>query len=139
MAGAPIEAILMLCDSAQSVAGKLYILGGGWTQLNNRTPPAMGLAIKLEISEDLAGERLPLLARLVTLSGEPVISGGNRVEFAADLEFARRPGSPLETPVGSVLALNAQFGGTLTFEPGGYAWELLSGEEILARSVFRVV
>jgi len=29
MAGANVDATMMLCDSAQSVGGKLYVLGGG--------------------------------------------------------------------------------------------------------------
>jgi len=42
-----IEATMLLCDSAQAVGGKLYILGGGWTMLAKIQPRArMPLAVK---------------------------------------------------------------------------------------------
>jgi hypothetical protein len=139
MAGANIEATMLLCDSAQSVGGKLYLLGAGWTQISASTPPAaMGLAVKLEVAEEIAGKKLPLLARLVTLAGDPVADEETTVSFEGELELARRPGTDPEAPLGTVFALNAQFRG-LRLEPGGYAWELSIDGDLVARSVFRVV
>lgn len=138
MAGARIEATMMLCDSVQSVAGKLFVLGGGWNVLQTRTPAAMGLAVKLEIADELAGQQLPLVAKLVTPSGELVSDEETAIHFTAELEFARRPGKMPDAPLGGVFALNAHFRG-LHLEPGNYAWELLIDGDLVARSLFYVV
>jgi hypothetical protein len=137
MAGANVTATMMLCDAAQSVGGKLYILGGGWNLLHTRTPPSMGLAVKLEIVEELAGRPLPVVARLRTSGGEPVVDDDKPVEFGGQMELGRRPGSESETSLASVFALQANFVGPL--EPGGYSWELLVDGDVVATAGFRVV
>lgn len=46
---------MLLCDAADSVNGKLYILGAGWSQLLFPDRPAnMSLAIKIAVPWDQA-------------------------------------------------------------------------------------
>jgi len=111
MAGANVDATMMLCDSAQSVGGKLYVLGGGWDQLLTRTPVAMGLAVRMEIADELAGKPLPILARMVTIAGEPVREEGSAISFEGEMELARHPGADPEAPLSTVFALNTVFTG----------------------------
>ena len=45
-----IKATMLLCDSAQSIGGKLYVLGGGWSILRKTgNLMTMALAVKLSI------------------------------------------------------------------------------------------
>lgn len=139
--GSPTEvaATLLLCDSAQSIGGKLYLLGGGWSILSWSGPDAkfnVALAIKLAIPWSQANERMEVLARLATEDGEPVQPEGQPIEVRGEIEVGRpaglRPGTPLDVP----LAMNIN---NLPLTPGGYRWELLVGGRPVARQPFQVV
>jgi hypothetical protein len=133
-----IEATMLLCDAAQSVAGKLYVLGGGWSQIGppvEGAPFTMALAIKLGIPWDRANEQFRMRAVLVTDDGEPVDAGGGPIAAEGQLEVGRPPGLRPGTPLDSTLALN--FAG-LELGPGGYVWQLEIDGHVLARTPFRV-
>ena len=134
-----IDVTMLLCDSAQSVAGKLYILGGGWSQVGPQAPPGgfnMALAIKLTVPWDRANEQFHMRAALVTADGQPVEFGGGPVQADGKLEVGRPAGLRPGTPLDSTLALN--FSG-LGLNPGGYVWQLEIGDHVLARAPFRVL
>lgn len=133
-----IDATMLLCDSAQAVAGKLYVLGGGWSQIGPPQPAGftMALAIRLTVPWDRANEQFRMRAALVTADAEPVDLGGGPISAEGDFEVGRPPGLRPGTPLDSTLALN--FAG-LTLEPGGYVWQLELGGDIVARTAFRVV
>ena len=64
---------LLLCDYAQEVGGKLYILGGGWS-IYRGAPVTMGLAVKIAVPWDAANIPHDFSARLVTEDGgDPVL------------------------------------------------------------------
>jgi hypothetical protein len=50
---------MLLADAAQEAAGKLYILGGGWSVTGPQMPP-MAIALKIDV---------PWLRRTVAISG----------------------------------------------------------------------
>jgi hypothetical protein len=127
---------MLLCDAVQSVGGKLYILGGGWTHLHIQSPPNVGLAIKIEVPWNRANERHTLVVALKTEDGDAVEMGGTEVAAQGEIEVGRPAGLKPGTPLDSPLALN--FAG-LVFEPGGYVWELLINGEPVGRTPFRVV
>jgi hypothetical protein len=90
-----VEAIMLLCDSAQSVGGKLYILGGGWSQAPAVAPEAlpMGLAIRMLVPWDRTNEHIPVKIRLLTDRGIAVTdAAGAPVEATTALEVGRPPG-----------------------------------------------
>ena len=135
-----VEAVMLLCDSAQGVGGKLYILGGGWTQVS--VPPqgglVMGLAIKLAVPWDRANEQIPVLIRLLSDQGESVLDpDGNAIEAQTQLELGRPLGSQRGTPLDACLALN--FVGLPLAEEGGYVWVLEADGNVKCRAPFRVV
>jgi hypothetical protein len=73
--GPVVQGMMMLCDAAQAVGGKLYILGGAWSQLQR--PPGISAAnitvvVKLSVPWDLANHRMSLRLRLLTEDGDPV-------------------------------------------------------------------
>jgi hypothetical protein len=134
-----IGATMLLCDAAQSVGGKLYVLGGGWSQIGPQAPPggySMALAIKLTVPWDRANEQFHMRASLVTADGDAVDFGGSPVAADGQLEVGRPAGLRPGTPLDSTLALN--FAG-LTLDPGGYVWELEVAGHALARAPFRVM
>lgn len=128
---------MLLCDAAQSVGGKLYILGGGWSQLQVPEGGALtvALAMKVTIPWDRSNERIPLRVVLVTDQGSPVNLGGMDVEARTDLEVGRPPGLTRGTPLDANLALN--FVG-LPLPAGGYAWLCEVDGSPKARTPFRV-
>jgi hypothetical protein len=127
---------MLLCDSAQAVGGKLYILGGGWSILTRIEPTAsMSLAVKLAIPWSRANERLDVEAVLVTDQGEKVEQDGQAVRAAGNLEVGRPPGLRPGTPLDATFALNFQ---GLALEAGGYVWELRVNGEPAARAPFNV-
>lgn len=138
MNGEPrIEATMLLCDSAQSIAGKLFILGGGWSVLKKTEQPmAMALAVKLAIPWSQANEKHVIAAELVTSDGETVVHEGNDVRTSGEIEVGRPPGVKQGTPLDAAFVLTLQ---GLSLEPGSYVWVLRAGETVLARCPFQVV
>lgn len=132
-----MEVTLLLCDSADEVGGKLYVLGGGWSLLQApNTPVNMALAILIAVPWDQANRRHTVAARLMTDDGEPFTMGDQQVVASGELEVGRpagmKPGFPLNTPVA------LKFNG-LVMPPGGYRWEFEVDGTIMATAPFRVI
>lgn len=128
---------MLLCDAAQEVGGKLYILGGGWSVIwLPGVPTPVTLAVKLSVPWDQTNRPHAVRASLVTEDGEAVDLGSGPVEASGNVEVGRppgvKPGTPLDVPF--VLPF-----GFLAFQPGGYVWELEVDDEPVARVPFRVM
>jgi len=83
---------MMVCDAAQAIGGKLYILGGAWErivvpELPGRPPLPFFLAIGITVPWALANQRFVFCIDLLTEDGE-------RLEelVQAELEAGRPPG-----------------------------------------------
>jgi Family of unknown function (DUF6941) len=137
-----VKTTLLLCDHAQEVAGKLYILGGGWS-IYRGAPVTMGLAVKISIPWDAANIPHDFTARLVTEDGQdPVLpkpEGGaaeTRVEFQGRFEAGRpaglAPGSELDAPFAVNIA-------GLPLAPGRYEWQVEIDQVIVGQVAFAVV
>ncbi len=127
---------MLLCDAADQVGGKLYIMGGGWTHLLYADQPtSMALAIVLGVSWNETNERHLVEAALRTDDGEQVLVQGQPVVQSGQIEVGRpaglKPGSTLNTP------LAMSFHG-LALPAGGYVWDLHVNRELMARAAFRV-
>jgi hypothetical protein len=132
-----VQATVLLCDYAEEVGGKLYIMGGGWTQLRAAGPVQMALAIKLAVPWASANRPLAVRTALLTEDGHAVeLDDGVAVEFSAAIELGRPAGLPPGTSLDAPLAV--RFAG-LTLEPGGYRWEVTVEGEMLATVPFRVM
>jgi hypothetical protein len=127
---------MLLCDAAQAVAGKLYILGGGWTHIIQGTPTPMGLAVRILVPWDQANQPFAVRIQLMTADGAPVDVGQGLVEAVARLEVGRPPGLRRGAPLVSVLALNI---GAMELPVGGYVWELKIDDVEHAREPFEVL
>jgi len=136
-----IDATMLLCDSAQAVGGKLYILGGGWSMLAKMQPRVnMALAVKLTVPWSRANERIHLDALLITDQGaevtQPTEEGDTPVRTEGDLELGRPPGLRHGTPLDATFVLNFE---GLDIEAGGYVWELRVAGDVAARIPFQVI
>src|SRR5262245_58310091 len=128
---------MLLCDAAQAVGGKLYILGGGWSMLTRMHPVArMALAVKLDVPWSRANERLHLAASLLTEDGDPVTLGEDQeVRTEGDLELGRPPGLRHGTPLDATFVLDFE---GLPLDAGRYVWELRVNDAVVARTPFQV-
>ena len=115
---------MLLADSAQVAAGKLYILGGGWTVMGP-APTAMSLALRFEVSWDEAGRDHDWQVALVDADGRPVTCvehGTHPVVRGGRFQTQRAPDADPGTPISFVIAVDA---GVVTVAPGGrYVWIL---------------
>jgi hypothetical protein len=121
-----MRATMLLADAAQTVGGKLYILGGGWT-ICGPGPAVMALAIKLEIPADQAGQAHDWSLTLLNDSGERVLleaPDGQQlpVEISGKFEATLLPDLPPEIPLDLPIAVTV---GPLPLPPGShFVWQL---------------
>jgi hypothetical protein len=137
-----MKTTLLLCDNAQEVGGKLYILGGGWS-IYRGSPVTMALAVKIGVPWDGANVPHDFSARLVTEDGtDPELPGpegstnATRIEFQGRFEAGRppgvAPGSDLDAPwVVNIAGLPLAW--------GRYEWQVHIDAELVDRVAFTVV
>jgi hypothetical protein len=124
---------MLLCDAAQQVGGKLYVLGGGWTHAITREPINMALGVVIAVPWTRTNERLDIHVELLTDDGAPVNFGGQHVATGGQIEVGRPAGVKAGSDLNAALAF--QFNG-LPLTPGGYVWQLRVGEDVEARTPF---
>lgn len=116
---------MLLCDAAEEVGGKLYILGGGWSIRQVQPIAQMAIAIKLSVGWHEANAPIAFELRLVTQDGVPVDPGSGPVVVSGKVEVGRPPGLPPGTDLDSAVAVSLSF----PLGAGAYRWELdLNGE-----------
>jgi hypothetical protein len=122
---------MMLADSAQAVAGKLYVLGGGWS-ITGPEPAPSAIAIKLDVPWDRAEEPHRWTLALVDGDGAPVLLPAaddslQPLRLEGEIEVTRVPESAPGIPLDWAMAINI---GPLPLAPGRrYVWELsIDGE-----------
>lgn len=125
---------MLLCDAAQSIEGKLFVLGGGWSAMASDFPANMALAVKLSIPWDQANRPVGVRASLITEDANPVELGAGPVELTGEIEVGRPPGLVPGTPLDTPFVLNFS---NIALPPGGYVWQLEVDGEVMARAPFR--
>lgn len=141
-----MEVTMLLCDAAQSVGGKLYILGGGFSTINASPGghQSMALAIKIEVPWDQTNRKIKFELRLKDDDGQPVDLRGQRGssnlgpgdaiaggEFEVGRPPGMKPGTPIDVPL--VIPFAA-----MQLRLGGYVWELDINGTTMARIPFRL-
>jgi hypothetical protein len=125
----PIRATPMLCDSAQAVGGKLYILGGGWN-ITGPQPTPSAIAIYVEVSWDLTNVQHPWRLELLDADDQPVMVptpiGDQPLVLEGMLEVGRPVGIQPGVGIGIPLAINLA---PLPLAPDSrYVWRLTIAE-----------
>jgi hypothetical protein len=131
-----VEAIMLLCDYAEEIGGKLYIMGGGWSRLLRRAPVMMSVAVKLLVPWDEADATHKVSLSLVKEDGEAVMTEDRPVQLTGEVSVTRAPGLRQGTPIDLPFALRFE---TLALEPGWYEWQLSVDDSFVTRSSFEVL
>jgi hypothetical protein len=117
---------MLLCDAAEEVGGKLYVMGGGWTHLLTPNQPMnMALGVVVAVPWDRTNERHDLTVGLVDEDGEPVQIGGQVVRTGGQMAVGRPLGVKPGSAINAVMAF--KFNGVV-LDVGGYVWELRVGK-----------
>ena len=127
-----MDVTLLLCDFAEAVNGKLYVMGGGWNVLfAPGQPVTMSVAAVVAVPWDQTNRPHELSLELLTEDGASVEVEEQAVEVTGEFELGRPPG----IKPGS--SLNAPFVWTfagLALDAGGYEWKLsIDGEPVASR------
>jgi hypothetical protein len=126
-----MNATVLLCDFAEEVGGKLYIMGGGWSRLKRPgVPTTMCLAVKLTIPWKEAEAIHKLKAELVTDGDETVTIGDAPVRVVGELSSSREP-TDVDRSIPADVNLALRFDG-LALDPGRYEWRLEVDDQVLA-------
>ena len=133
---------MLLCDYAEEVGGKLYIMGGGWSRLfTPNVPTNVSLAVKISIPWDEADRPHDIVMRLRKDDEAETLKtdDGQAIQITGRVEAAGAAHPP-ESRLGSHLdvPLTPAFQG-LSLEPGDYVWELLVDGNVLESAPFAVV
>jgi hypothetical protein len=126
-----VEATILLCDAAEAINGKLYVLGGGWS-LTGPAPALSALAIKLDVPWTEANRKILVLIELVDADSQPFVvqdplGEPQPIKIGIEVEVGRPPGLLPGTPLDATLAFNVP---PLPLSPGKrYTWRLsIDGE-----------
>jgi Family of unknown function (DUF6941) len=128
-----MDVTLLLCDFAEAVNGKLYVMGGGWNVLfAPGQPVTMSVAAVIAVPWDQTNRKYELALELLTEDGERVAMEDETIAVTGEFELGRPPG----IKPGS--SLNAPFVWTfagLVLESGGYEWKVsIDGEPVASRA-----
>ncbi len=130
--------LLVLCDWAEVINGKLYMMGAGWSRIKANMPvPLLSVAVMWKIPWALANEPQSIDVVLLTEDSQPVKGpDGNDFRLQGNVEVGRPPGlkfgSPLDAPLTFSIA-------GLTLSPGRYRFELRINGILSAYVVFDAV
>jgi hypothetical protein len=118
-----MKVTLLLADAAQAMGGKLYILGGGWS--NIMAPAPFAIALKVEVPWNLATQTHTFRLELVDADGQDVevetMDGMQPLVVEGQFSTGIAPGMRQGTPMDAVAAISFP---PLPFEVGRYAFRL---------------
>ena len=126
----------MVADAVQAVAGKLYVIGGGWDTLFVRGFPArhptMGIGMRIRVPwSDI--EEFSLSVDLVDEDGNSLFQGRT---LSQRIKIIRSPAMPAGSDMGVVRAFT--FNSLAFKKEGGYAFRILVDDEEVSRLRFRL-
>jgi hypothetical protein len=134
-----VRANVLLCDSAQVMGGKLYILGGGWSYFwlaAEGMPIGFVLGIDLILPWEFANRHMKLAVALLDEDGEPVTNDADQpIRIEGEVVAGRAPTARAGTDIHIPLTLPF---GPLTLGPGGYVCALTIDGEPVNKATFQV-
>lgn len=93
-----LSASMMLCDAAESVNGRLYVIGGGWNRCPADRPVSIAVALRMVLTSAPPGQPR-LTVRLVDDDGDAVPQQGRAVHAEVPLLLSRQRLDAGEHPV----------------------------------------
>lgn len=132
-----MEADLLLCDHAEAINGKLYIMGAAWNLLQAPGQAiTIALAIVVKVAWDEAEAPHELIAELLDADGERITVNDEPVAPSGRFELGRPPGLKPGSTLNMPLAFNLT---GLVLGVGQYEWRLTIDGDTVARAPFAVV
>lgn len=118
---------LILADAAQASAGKVHMLGAGWSVTGTPTSPSAVVGL-IKVPWDRANEGLTLRLNLVDEDGQAVqvanlfgAEGPQDIAFGGSIEVGRPAGLKAGTPIDASFVIPIP---SLPLSPGRYTWHL---------------
>ncbi|MDI6831027.1 MAG: hypothetical protein QME88_06790 [Actinomycetota bacterium] len=130
-----MEAHLLLCDAAEVVGNRVFVLGGGWIGRSRRMSD-MAVVVLLDVPWDQANRRHDMELALLDEDGNAISAGDppREVRVQGSFEVGRPAGHPAGMPLRFLQAVNFH---RLPLEPSRrYSWDLRLNGEPAARSSF---
>jgi len=130
-----MEVTVMLCDAVQAHNRKLFILGGGWTNVDCRMVP-VSLAVIVRVPWSECNVEHELKVELRDEDGQLVTPKGKDkpAQMSLNFEAGRPPGMPQGADSNATLTIG---GHPLHLDPGkSYCWNIEINGELLARAPF---
>lgn len=120
-----MKATLILADSAQVAAGKLYIMGGGWSVTEHKLAMS-AIAGKIEVPWAETNKKHALKIELLDATSQPVLvptaKGDSPLVIGGEFSVGKSPDLPEGTPSDVPFAFTIR---PLSLEPGKrYIWKL---------------
>lgn len=127
---------LIVADGAQSVGGKLYVLGGGWSNLwlsdfPGRAPP-FSVALALRVPWNRTNQKFAFALELKDADGQRV---GDEPAVSGEFEQGRPPGLTPGSDQRVVLAFPIA---TVFPTPGRYRFEVVVDEKVIGETAIEV-
>jgi hypothetical protein len=127
----------LLADHAESVNGKLYVMGGAWNRISATAFPAshnhLSVGVVLHVPWDAANEQHAMELRLVDADGAPIIPEPVRGTFESGRPPGMRPGDE------QMVVMVFNFNGLVFDHPGVFEFHLLVDDAETGRLRFDVV
>jgi hypothetical protein len=116
-----MDVTMLLCDFAEAVNGKLYIMGAGWEQVRANAPVPVAVALIVTVAWDQTNVQHELLMELTDEDGHRITLGEPPQEVVQRVSFevGRPPGAKPGTGQNAPLALRFN---ALPLPPGGYSF-----------------
>jgi hypothetical protein len=131
-----MEAYLMLCDAAEVMRDRAFVLGGGWVNRDARMP-GMAVVVLMDVPWDQANRKHEMEIALQDEDGNIIKAGDppRDVLMKGKFEVGRPAGHPAGMPLRFMQAINFH---RLPLKPSKrYRWELkVDGETITWASFF---
>lgn len=126
---------MVLCDFAEAVNGKLYIMGAGWEQLRANSPAPVAVALIVTVPWNQTNVQHELLLELTDEDGHRIALGEppQQVVQQVTFEAGRPPGVKPGTGQNAPLALRFN---ALPLPPGGYSFVVRIDNDEKARVSF---
>lgn len=131
-----MEVTILLCDYAESINGKLYITGGGWTQFRGAEPVNCSVAVSMSVPWTQANQRHSLSLELLQEDGQIVLDpDGQPMRVDGNFEVGRPPGSVPGDALTNTMAFGFQ---GLDLPSGGYKFSFSIDGTEMGAARFRV-
>ena len=131
-----MDAQLILCDWAEVVNQKLYIMGAGWTKVVANQPVPMAVAVTVRVPWTETNRQHSIELAMLTEDGQPVVPAVPvpaevvlpPIRLEGKFEVGRPPGSKEGAPLSIPFAFRLP---SMPLNPGGYVLDLhIDGKKV---------